>query len=107
MSDSQITHEQDHPLYTTDRDHIDRMLAKQLPEERDLVDLARLLIRYEGFPGALDLQSDMQKLLNLWGLSRETLNVKAKELWARGFSCRESGGGSVGSGFDASESEAI
>ncbi len=103
MHDSQTTHQQNHPLYITDRDHIDRMLAKSVPEDEDLVDLARLLIRYEGFPGAIDLQEDMEKLLDLWGLSRVSLNAKTSDLWNKGLRPGQSSGGNIGSGFDASD----
>ena len=51
--------EQNHTLYSIDRDHIDRLLAQEKPVDKDLIDLARLLIRYEAFPGAFDLKEDM------------------------------------------------
>ena len=51
-----------HPLYATDRDLVDRLLATEAPADADLVELGRLLMRYEGFPGALDLQEDLQQL---------------------------------------------
>ncbi len=105
MTDSQTSQEQNHPLYVTDRDHIDRMLGKDIPEPEDLVDLARLLIRYEGFPGALDLQMDMKKLLDLWGMSRDSLNAKTRELWQKGFHPGHSAGEDIGSGFDSSDRE--
>ena len=43
---------QNHPLYETDRDLLNRLISKNNPAEEDLVDIARLLLRYEGFPGA-------------------------------------------------------
>ena len=73
--------EQNHPLYSVDRDHIDGLLAKDLPEDGDIVDLARLFLRYEGFPGASDLKNDMNKTLKLWSFTRETLNVRARKIW--------------------------
>ena len=54
---------QNHPLYLMDRDHVNRLLAKEVPNDEDLIDIARLFIRYEGFPGAKDLQMDMKKIL--------------------------------------------
>ena len=97
--------EQNHPLYSTDRDHISRMLIKNVPEESDLIDLGRLLIRYEDFPGAFDLQQDMQKILNLWGLSKESLNVKTREIWESGFRPGVESQEIVGSGYDASDKD--
>ena len=75
-TDANSMKEQNHPLYSIDRDHVDRLMGKEMPEDEDIVELARLLIRYEGFPGARDIQDDMSKTLNLWGLTRETLNLK-------------------------------
>ena len=97
--------EQNHPLYSIDRDHIDRLLAKEEPEDCDIVDLARLFLRYEGFPGALDLQEDMSKALKLWGLSRETLNIKARTIWEAGFRPGRTVDDVVGSGFDTEDKE--
>ncbi len=103
MSESHSNSEQSHPLYRTDREHIDRLLSKHSPNDEDLVDLARLLIRYEGFPGADDLQLDMNKTLNLWGLNRDSLNQKVRQVWAQGFRPGQSSEDSVGSGFDTSD----
>ena len=38
---------QSHPLHAIDRDHVDRLLARETPRDGDLTDLARLLIRYD------------------------------------------------------------
>ena len=97
--------EQQHPLYAIDRDHIDRLLAKEIPEDGDIVDLARLFLRYEGFPGASDLHDDMNKTLKLWGLSREILNARACTVWKGGFHPGRKADDAVGSGFDTEESE--
>ena len=103
MEDFESTQEQNHPLYRTDRDHLDRMLAKESPSDSDIVDLARLFIRYSGFPGAVDLQEDMKKILNLWNMNLENLNLKAKDLWTSGFRPGNSSSADVGSGFDTSD----
>jgi len=97
--------DQSHPLYLSDRDHLDRMLAKDSPEDKDIVDLARLLLRYQGFPGAADLQADMVKTLALWGISHQDLNDKARELWSNGYRPGKASSEKVGSGFDTAESE--
>ena len=72
---------QNHPLYLIDRDHVNRLLAKEIPVDQDLIDIARLLMRYEGFPGASDIQMDLVKTLKLWGLTKEQLNSRTKEIW--------------------------
>ncbi len=105
MKDLQTSEQQTHPLYSSDRDHIDRLLAKITPDDSDLVDLARLMIRYEGFPGAIDLQEDMIKILNLWGLDKENLYKRTKNLWKNGFCPGNNGNSVVGSGFDTSDSQ--
>ena len=96
---------QSHPLEASDRDHLDRMLARESPQDGDLADLARLLIRYDGFPGAVDLQRDMQRLLSIWKLSRDELNQRVRGLWTAGYRPGPAGDEAVGSGFDTSEAE--
>ena len=103
MKESQSSQEQNHPLYAADRDHVDRLLAKELPKDEDLIDLARLLIRYEGFQGADDIKSDMARILKLWGLSHEALNARTRRIWSKGFRPGESPGSTIGSGFDTSD----
>ncbi len=98
--------QQNHPLYSTDRQSVDRFLAKDSPDDDDLVDLARLLVRYRGFPGAVDLQEDMVRVLDLWGLTQETLNACTKKLWEEGFRPgKNQKGDVVGSSFDTANQE--
>ena len=105
---SEASAEQAHPQEASDRDMVDGLLAATTPTDEQLVDAARLLIRYDGFPGAVALKADLEKVTKLWKLSREQLNERAQQLWAAGY--RPGQGGSletpaVGSGFDASDSE--
>jgi len=95
--------EQNHPLYDQDRRVTDRLLAAEHPASDDVVDLARLLIRYEGFPGAADVRDDLNKALQLWGLSRDDLNARARALWKGGHRPGSSQEGAVGSGFDTAD----
>ena len=48
--------QQNHPLHATDRGHVDRLLAVETPADADLIEAARLLMRYDDFPGAQDLR---------------------------------------------------
>ncbi len=105
MKDLNSEKDQSHPLYLSDRDHLDRMLAKDSPEDKDIVDLARLFLRYQGFPGATDLQADMLKTLASWGISHQELNVRARKLWESGYRPGKAPTEKVGSGFDTSETE--
>ena len=47
----------------------------------------------------------MQRLLTLWKLSREELNIKVRGLWAKGFRPGSASDDAVGSGFDTTQSE--
>lgn len=104
MADPQATDEQSHPLHTIDRDVVNRLLAAADPAEEHLVDAARLLMRYEGFPGCADLREDLERVLRSWGIDRSTLHERTRAIWARGFRPAPSGGEeSVGSGFDTAD----
>ena len=96
---------QNHPLYSTDRENLDRLTAIDSPASIDLVDLARILIRYQDFKGANDLNSDIEKLLKKWNLNRKSLEEITRKIWAEGFRpTSASSPDNVGSGFDTSDS---
>ena len=105
MQESQSAREQIHPLYSIDRESVDRLLVVDTPKEADLVELARLFIRYEGFPGAIDLSEDMMKILNQWGLTRDQLNLETRRIWEKGFRPGKQVDDSLGSGFDTSDKQ--
>ncbi len=95
--------EQTHPLYIHDRKILDSLLPLQEPTDESLVELARLIIRYEAFPGAEDIKSDLQKLMTLWNLNREKLFARTRLIWLNGFRSNSSPLEDVGSGFDTSD----
>ena len=96
---------QNHPLYSTDRENLDRLIGIETPGAIDLVELARLIIRYQDFKGAEDLNSDIGKLLKKWGLNRNELEEKTRKIWSEGFIPQSSpSSDNVGSGFDTSDS---
>ena len=96
---------QNHPLYSADRENLDRLCAKDSPASIDFVELARLLIRYQDFNGAEDINSDIEKLLKKWEINREKLEEITKKIWSDGFRpTGSSGSDNVGSGFDTSDS---
>ena len=98
--------QQVHPLYATDRELVDRLLATELPTDADLVEIGRLFMRYTGFPGAVDLQDDLRKTLRLWGLSQEQLNQRCRSIWSAGFRPgAEAADQAVGSGFDTADQD--
>ena len=75
--------EQQHPLYKSDRQLLDKLL-EETSTDYNLAELARLKIRYHGFPGARDIQSDLEKLLQKWQLTEEELYQKTRQIHAKG-----------------------
>jgi hypothetical protein len=99
--------EQSHPLHAIDREVVDRLLAVEAPADAHLVDAARLLMRYEGFPGAHDLRADLERLLRLWKLDRQELHHRSRAIWAAGYRPAPAAAGeAVGSGFDTADQSA-
>jgi len=79
--------EQQHPLYATDRAVLDELMAQARenpPSDWVLAEVARLRIRYQGFPGAWDLQQDLDQILEQWGLSEEELFARTRQIHAHG-----------------------
>lgn len=81
--------DQKHPLA-----HIDRKIVANFFVEGDtdynLAELARLIIRYRNFPGARDIQDDLNTILNQWDLTEEQLYEKTRVLHASGNIYRKS-----------------
>lgn len=96
--------DQCHPLETIDRETVDRLLAVERPGDHDLVDAARLLIRYEGFPGAGALRDDLERILGFWKLDRDSLHRRTRMIWEAGFRPGPMAPTeAVGSGFDTAD----
>lgn len=74
--------EQQHPQWSADRPIVNQLLAGE-PTDYNLAELARLCIRYQGFPGGRDIQADLEKVLTQWGLTLETLYEKTRAIHAR------------------------
>jgi hypothetical protein len=81
MAPTSENQEQQHP-----QAHIDgatvKSLLEQDPTDYNLAELARLLIRYRGFPGARDIQDNLQKTLQRWDLTEEQLYAKTRKIHA-------------------------
>jgi hypothetical protein len=71
--------DQQHPQYKTDRQVVSQLLAGEATDY-NLAELARLITRYEGFPGARDIQADLKKALNRWQLSEDELFEKTRAI---------------------------
>ncbi len=79
MTEYSASKDQQHPLYNRDRPFINILLAQEATDY-NLAELARLRIRYQGFPGARDIQNDLNKVLQRWGLTEGELFTKTRQL---------------------------
>lgn len=80
MSDQK---DQEHPQYRSDRAVVNQLLTGEA-SDYNLCELARLIIRYKGFPGARDIQKDLGRALEKMGLTEEELYEKTRSLHAKG-----------------------
>tara|TARA_B100000965_G_scaffold62202_1_gene48038 strand:- start:1682 stop:1978 length:297 start_codon:yes stop_codon:yes gene_type:complete len=97
-----MSNEQTHPLHATDKKIIDSLITKETPEDLDLINLARLINRYDNFPGEIDIKEDIEKTLKFWKLKKDDLFSITKKLWSNNFRPSNTSKDLVGSGFDTS-----
>ena len=74
--------DQQHPLHSRDRQTVDNLLQADA-SDLNLAELARLRIRYLNFPGARDIQIDLDKILHQWELTEEELYQKTRQIHAK------------------------
>ncbi len=70
---------QQHPQASQDRLISQRLLSEE-PTDLNLVELARLRIRYQGFPGAADIKTDLDQALKRWQLTETELFTRTRKL---------------------------
>ena len=97
-----MSNEQTHPLYATDKNIIDSLIAKEKPEDLDMINLARLINRYNGFPGGNEIKQDIEKTLKFWNITKIQLFSKTRNIWSKNFRPLNTNKDLVGSGFDTS-----
>ena len=97
-----MSNEQTHPLHTTDKNIIDSLIAKERPEDIDFINLARLINRYQHFPGEREIKNDIEKILKFWKITQNELFSQTKKIWSRSFRPSNTNKDLVGSGFDTS-----
>ena len=97
-----MSNEQTHPLHATDKKIIDTLIAKEKPEDFDLINLARLINRYDNFPGEIEFKNDIEKILKFWNITKDILFSKTRNLWSNSFRPLNTSKDLVGSGFDTS-----
>ncbi|MEO1339804.1 MAG: DUF3288 family protein [Cyanobacteria bacterium J06635_13] len=92
MSEGNV--EQKHPQNRKDRLTVDQLLSVSAnPGDRELVELARLIIRYRDFPGARDIQRDLHVALDNWQLTEDELYTKTRAIHAQGVVYRRNADG--------------
>ena len=74
--------EQKHPQYSKDREIVNTLLQEK-DTAYNLAELARLKIRYRGFPGAKDIQKDLEQVLQKWELTEEKLYEKTRAIHSK------------------------
>ena len=97
-----MSNEQTHPLHTLDKDIIDSLITNKKPEDIDFINLARLINRYNNFPGENEIKSDIEKILKFWKITKNELFIKTKSIWSKSFRPSNTNKYLVGSGFDTS-----
>jgi hypothetical protein len=75
--------DQQHPLWQSDRAIVNTLLTEE-PSDYNLAELARLRIRYRGFPGARDIQADLDKVMQQWSYTEAALYEKTRQIHAAG-----------------------
>jgi hypothetical protein len=75
--------EQQHPQDKLDREVLNTLL-NSTPDDLKIAECARLRIRYRGFPGARDIQRDLESVLQQWQLSEAELFDRTRALHAKG-----------------------
>ena len=98
-----MSNEQTHPLHATDKIILDSLISKDNPENIDFINLARLINRYNDFPGEMEIKKDIEKILKFWKISKNDLFSKTKNIWSNNFRpSSDNDKDLVGSGFDTS-----
>lgn len=78
-ADNAASKDQQHPLWSSDRQIVNALLNGE-PTDFNLAELARLRIRYQGFPGARDIQKDLDQVLQQWQLTEAELFDKTRQI---------------------------
>jgi hypothetical protein len=74
--------DQQHPQHSNDRQTVNMLLNGE-PTDLNLAEVARMKIRYRGFPGGRDIQTDLDKILKRWQLTEEELFAQTREIHAQ------------------------
>ena len=83
MDSLEKTQDRQHPQHKRDRASVNSLLASEATDY-NLSKLSRLIIRYRGFPGARDIQSNLKKVLQKWNSTEEILYEQTRKIYAKG-----------------------
>jgi hypothetical protein len=78
-TENSTSKDQQHPLWASDREIVNSLLTAE-PTDFHLAELARLRIRYQGFPGARDIQTDLEQVLQRWNLTEAELFEQTRQI---------------------------
>jgi hypothetical protein len=90
MASAAENKDQQHPQEKRDKEVIERLL-REGQNEYNHAELARLRIRYCGFPGAREIQLSLDRVLQQWQLTEEQLFELTRQLHEVGQVYRRSG----------------
>jgi hypothetical protein len=90
MASAAGSRDQQHPQERSDREIVNRLLQEE-PSHYNQAELARLRIRYSGFPGAREIQRNLDAVLQRWKLTEEQLFEFTRQLHATGQVYRRGG----------------
>lgn len=74
--------DQQHPQASRDRQICEQLLKEGI-NDYNLAELARLRVRYTGFPGAREIQTRLEQILESWNLTEAELFAKTREIHAQ------------------------
>ncbi|MEM1425700.1 MAG: DUF3288 family protein [Cyanobacteria bacterium P01_H01_bin.130] len=75
--------DQSHPQEKPDGQVVASLLMGE-PTDYNLAELARLRIRYQGFPGARQVRADLDRILKQWDLTEPELFAKTRQIHSQG-----------------------
>lgn len=92
MASAAENKDQQHPQQKNDQEIVERLLREEpsdaeggsLRDHRHYAELARLRIRYCSFPGAREIQQNLDSILQRWQMSEEQLFELTRQIHATG-----------------------
>lgn len=76
--------DQQHPQAHIDRVIVQKIFVEGSKTEYYMAEVARLRIRYHNFPGARDIQRDLDVILQQWDMTEDELFSQVRKLHTQG-----------------------